>query len=148
MSQKFIPISGQCLCGAVKVTMTPAKREIHACHCSMCRRWTGSAFLEIDAIPGTLKSEGPVRIYESSDWAERASCGRCGSPLWYHLTATGANYHAVSAGLFDDAAGFDLVNEIYIDRKPRGYAFAGDHPRLTEAEFEAAIAPQPEEESL
>ena len=148
MSDTLTPISGHCLCGAVTVTMTPAVAEIHACHCSMCRRWAGSVFLEIDAVPGTLKSEGPVRIYQSSDWAERASCGRCGSPLWYRLTAPEANYHAFSAGLFDDAAGFPLTNEIYIDRKPPGFAFAGDHPRLTEAEFEADFVFQTEEETL
>lgn len=131
-------LKGQCMCGAVTVTMVPAKPEIHACHCGMCRRWTGSAFLEIDAAPGTLKAEGPVRSFKSSDWAERASCGTCGSPLWYRLTDPKADFHAVSAGLFEDT-GFALTKEIYIDRKPGGFAYAGDHPRLTEQEFLASI---------
>jgi hypothetical protein len=29
---------------------------------------------------------------------------------------------------------FRITGEIFIDRKPPGYDFAGDHPRLTEAE--------------
>lgn len=131
-------LKGQCMCGAVTVTMVPAKPEIHACHCGMCRRWTGSAFLEIDAAPGTLNATGPVRVFKSSDWAERASCGTCGSPLWYHLTDPNADFHAVSAGLFDDT-GFALTKEIYIDRKPAGFAYAGDHKRMTESEFLASI---------
>jgi hypothetical protein len=40
-----------------------------------------------------------------------------------------------SVGSFDDAAAFTLSGEIYIDHKPSGYTLAGDHPRLTEAEF-------------
>ena len=133
------PISGACLCGAVTVTMVPAAAEVHACHCGQCRRWTGSAFLEIDAAPGTLKAKGPVVAFASSDWAERAHCGACGSPLWYRLTQPGADTHAVSAGLFENAAGFPLTKEIYVDRKPEGYAFAGDHRRMTEEEFLASI---------
>ncbi|MGB3313316.1 MAG: GFA family protein [Albidovulum sp.] len=131
-------LKGRCMCGAVSVTMVPAKAELNACHCGMCRRWTGSAFLEIDADPGTLKAEGPVRVFKSSDWAERANCGTCGSPLWYRLSDPSAEFYAVSAGLFDDT-GFPLTREIYIDRKPGGFAYAGDHPRITEQEFLASI---------
>lgn len=132
-------LTGHCLCGAVTVSMEPAKPELNACHCGMCRRWTGGVFIEIDARPGTLKAEGPVRSLRSSDWAERTSCATCGSPLWYRLTDPKADFHAVSAGLFDDAGGFPLTKEIYVDRKPGGFAFAGDHLRQTEAEFLASI---------
>jgi len=132
-------IEGNCLCGAVTISMVPAAAELHACHCSMCRRWTGSAFLEIDAAPGTLEHQGPIRVFRSSDWAERASCATCGTPLWYALTDPTQPYHAVSAGLFDDAAGFPLTKEIYVDRKPAGFGYAGNHQRLTEAEFLASI---------
>lgn len=135
-------LSGRCLCGAVTVSMEAERNEIHACHCGMCRRWTGSAFVEIDARPGTLQAKGPVRAFRSSDRAERANCADCGSPLWYRLTEPGADFHAVAAGLFDDLTGFALAKEIYIDRKPAGFAFAGDHMRLTEAEFLAQEAAQ------
>jgi hypothetical protein len=37
-------------------------------------------------------------------------------------------------GAFDDTGSFGLNEEIFIDRKPAAYGFAGDHPRLTEAE--------------
>ena len=47
-----------------------------------------------------------------------------------------ANFE-IPLGLFDDPAGIPLVREIFIDRKPEAYAFAGDHPRLTEAEVMA-----------
>lgn len=131
-------LTGRCMCGAVTVTMVPARPELHACHCGMCRRWTGSAFIEIDAAPGTLKVTGPVRSFKSSDWAERANCATCGSPLWYRLTDPRADFHAVSAGLFEDT-GFPMTKEICIDLKPAGFAFAGDHERLTEAEFLTSI---------
>ena len=42
-------MKGHCLCGAVQLEFEPKAPEIHACHCEMCRRWAGSAFVEIDA---------------------------------------------------------------------------------------------------
>ncbi|KMK66404.1 GFA family protein [Puniceibacterium sp. IMCC21224] len=133
-------MQGQCLCGDVKVSFEPVEDKLGACHCAMCRRWTGSAFLEIDAKPGTLEYDGPVKVYASSEWAERAWCDSCGTTLWYHLTLPGHDYYSMSAGLVDDAGGLELKTEIYIDVKPGGYAFAGNHERKTKAEVEAGFA--------
>ena len=134
-------MKGHCLCGAVRLEFEPKAPEIHACHCETCRRWAGAAFVEIDVEPGTLKVEGPVKSYASSDWAERAWCETCGTTLWYHLTLPKFdNFYAVSAGLVDDMGGFPMTKEIYIDVKPDGFAFAGDHETQTKAEVEAKFA--------
>jgi hypothetical protein len=44
-------------------------------------------------------------------------------------------------GAFDDSSELRLTREIFIDHKPDGYAFAGEHPRLTAAETLAEYAP-------
>jgi len=133
-------LRGHCLCGAVTVSFEPLKDALGACHCEMCRCWTGSAFLEIEAKPGSLTYDGPVKSYASSDWAERAWCDSCGSTLWYHLTLPGHDYYSLSAGLVENAGGLPLKTEIYIDVKPDGYAFAGNHEIKTKAEVEAGFA--------
>ena len=132
---------GRCLCGAVSFEAEPPKPAMHACHCEMCRRWTGSALLAVMVPADALRLTGEehVRRLQSSDWAERAWCDRCGSGLWYRVTAEGpaqGQYH-MPAGLFDEPDRFELRSEIYIDRKPAGYAFAGERKRLTKAEVEA-----------
>lgn len=76
--------------------------------------------------------------YASSEWAERGFCRACGTSLFYFLKPSGT--YMVSVGAFDDAAVFELAREIFIDAKPPGYAFAGDRPRLTEAEVLAAFS--------
>ena len=83
-----------------------------------------------------ITGEEHIVTYASSDWAARSFCGRCGTGLWWRLTEAEAIY-VVSAGTLDDPRGLVLTKEIYVDCKPDGYAFAGDHPRLTCAEFEA-----------
>lgn len=97
--------------------------------------------IAFEAAPGH-GATGPVKTFASSEWAERAFCGTCGSALWYRVTAPGPHQGQthMAAGLFEDAIGATLASEIFIDRKPTGYALAGDHPRLTEAEVMAMFA--------
>ncbi len=122
--------SGGCLCGAVRFTATGVPDTIGACHCEMCRRWTGSALMAA-TVPGDgiqWTGTDAIRKCQTSDWAERAWCGKCGSALYYHVTAPGphsANYE-IPLGLFDDPNGFKLTSEIYIDHKPDSFAYAGE----------------------
>ena len=78
--------------------------------------------------------EGPVRIRASSEFAERAWCGNCGTHLWFR--ERGADYE-LSPGLFDAAGPFSLVREVYADRAIAGCRLAGDHDRITRAAYEA-----------
>lgn len=128
------------MCGAVTVSMTPARNSIGACHCDMCRRWTSSMFMTIPAAPG-YAALGPVKTYVSSDWAERAFCGECGSALWYRITAHGDmnGQTQMAAGLFEDTGENTLGLELYIDKKPEGYAFTGPQRKMTEADVIAAF---------
>lgn len=130
--------TGQCMCGAVRFTATGVPDRFGACHCDMCRRWTGSALLGITVPRDGVTWTGAenIRRIQSSDWAERAFCGSCGSPLYYHVTAEGpmtANIE-MPIGLLDDASGLAFTNEIYIDHKPDSFAYAGDRTRLTRKE--------------
>ncbi len=133
-------IEGRCLCGAVTVGAVLDKPVIRACHCDMCRRLTSSMFMSLAVDPASVTAEGPVRIYPSSDWAERAFCGTCGSTLWYGTRADGGRH--VAAGLFPDAGGAALKIEFFADRCPGGYALAGEHRKLDEQETIALFTGQ------
>ena len=132
-------MTGHCLCGAVTFTAEHVETDCHACHCNMCRRWAGGAgFLAADC-KGVAFSGDALSRFASSDWAERGFCSTCGTTLFYFLKPTGL--YAISVGAFDDQASFKLVREIFIDRKPAGYAFAGDHERWTEDETFKRLTP-------
>lgn len=132
-------MQGRCLCGAVKF-QTGDCNHVHACHCGNCRRWGGGPAL---AIPcGTdMKFEGEDGItrYASSEWAERGFCKHCGTHLFTYVRPTGDYY--VFAGLFEDQSAFDLVGQIFIDRKPAYYGFSNDTENLTEQQFYEKYAP-------
>ena len=141
------PRTGGCNCGAVRFEIASDPSEVGACHCGMCRRFTGGVFLAVsvpkDKIAFT-KDEG-LTLYTSSAWAERAFCKTCGSSLFDRVTAPGPMQGECHVGLgcFDDATGIALTGEIYLDRKPDGYSFAEDTRKMTEAEVEAMFAAPP-----
>ncbi|GGY24937.1 GFA family protein [Paludibacterium paludis] len=132
-------IHGHCLCKAVSVSATPATLHAGACHCGTCRAWGGGPLLSFDAGT-TARFEGKEHIaaYDSSAWAERGFCKSCGTHLFYRVKETGQCY--VPTGLFPDAR-FVFDHQIYIDKKPDWYAFAGEMKTMTEAEVMQMYAP-------
>jgi len=132
--------SGSCLCGAVSFTVNHVSKKVGACHCSMCRKWGGGPFMEVDC--GTdisFKGEENITVYNSTDWAERGFCNKCGSNLFYRLK--GSNQHMVPVGLFDDQAPFVFDSQVFIDKKPSFYSFANQTHDMTEAEIFEMYAP-------
>lgn len=125
-------IEGQCLCGGVTIAAVVDAPTLAACHCSMCQRQNSGPYISVMTDQSATKAAGPVKIFRSSDWAERAFCAECGSTIWYSTVHDGARY--LSAGLFENAGGASLELEYYADNCPQGYALAGDHKRMTKAE--------------
>ncbi|MEO0913001.1 MAG: GFA family protein [Pseudomonadota bacterium] len=135
--------TGRCLCGAVSYVVHDDVKDVSVCHCTMCQRWSGGIHVGFEASAGgvTFAGEENITVYKSSEWAERAFCKICGSPVYYRITAEGPMHgaYAMEAGTLDSRDGLPLAKEIFVDQKPDGYAFAGDHPRMTEREFLTSI---------
>ena len=126
--------TGRCLCGRVRFIAEGVEPDFHACHCGMCRRWSGgSPFFGASVKKVQFSGEENLGRFSSSEWAERGFCKSCGSTLFYFLKPE--KRYTLSVGTFDDPEAFALTREIYIDHKPPTYALAGDHPRLTEKEI-------------
>ena len=135
---EYDTIGGRCLCGAVRFSFVPAKREVGACHCSMCRRWSAGPFLALEHEgPATFVGAEHIGVYKSSEWGERAFCKSCGTSLYWRLS--GADHYAFSAGALDDQSGLAFTTEIFIDEKPDYFAFGNDTKKMTGEEVMAAF---------
>jgi hypothetical protein len=97
-------ITGGCLCGAVRYEIDAEALEDGAsyCHCSMCRRWSGSAFtVSVRAPSALLRWTGNMpKRYRSSSIAWRGFCGECGSPIYYQSEGK-PEYYVLSVGSLD-----------------------------------------------
>lgn len=137
--------TGSCMCGAVQFKITAPITETAACHCSMCRKWSGGVFMALQLPKDDVKIDGEdsVRTFTSSPWAERAFCGTCGSNLFYRVTAEGPMQGEIhmALGVLDNPSGIELSTELFIDNKPDAYGFAQDTHQMTEAEVMAMFAP-------
>ena len=78
-------LTGQCLCGAVKVSGAAQEPKVDACHCEMCRRWGSGPFFEVTCSHVRFDGAENITKIRSSDWAERGFCNKCGSNLFYHI---------------------------------------------------------------
>ncbi len=135
--------SGQCLCGAIKFTCVPKPHtdgmHVDACHCGMCRRAIGGPLMGVTlAEAPVVEDETALSVYESSDWAERVFCRKCGSNLFYRMKDGG--FYTVNAGALDDLSDAKLTVEIFTDDKPDFYSFSQDTKKMTGAEVMAAFA--------
>lgn len=129
-----IKAEGSCLCGAITFTTDNLIPKATACHCEMCRKWTGGVFISVSC--GTdVKFEGDenLGVFDSSAWAERGFCKKCGASLFYRLKEQNSYFMPVS--LFKDLKGVEFVTQVFIDKKPHFYSFAEDTKNLTEAEI-------------
>jgi len=82
---------GSCLCGAVAYEVSGELGDFGYCHCTSCRKASGSAHAANAPVDRTafrlVRGGARVREYESSPGKLRAFCERCGSPLYAYLAA-------------------------------------------------------------
>jgi hypothetical protein len=78
--------SGSCLCGTVEFEITGAFESFFLCHCSRCRKGSGSAhasnLFSTSASISWLNGEDQIKRYQLPKTRhEKCFCLNCGSPL-------------------------------------------------------------------
>ena len=79
-------IQGSCLCGGVRFQVTlPFRIAVH-CHCSRCRKHSGTFGLTQGRVPKEqfelLRGEELIRVYRPDGGKVKAFCSTCGSSLF------------------------------------------------------------------
>ncbi len=80
-----------------------------------------------------------ISVFNSSEWAERAFCNKCGSHLYYRLKEP--NQYIMPVGLFDTDIPFEFDHQIFIESKPSYYWFGNKTKEMTGEEVFAQYAP-------
>ena len=121
--------TGSCLCGAVKFEVDGPLRDVIACHCTQCRKQTGSYMSSTAAQDSDFKivEDRGLKWYRSSDKAKRGFCGECGSVLFWK--GDGRDYTSITAGSVDGATGVKLAGHIFCDDAGDYYVIAGGEYR-------------------
>lgn len=108
--------TGRCLCGAVSYEVRGLLRDVVLCHCSECRRWSGTGAGAFAAAHDTdlVISGDALRWIDSPDSkrnARRGFCVDCGTSLFWkspELERIG-----IAAGTLDEPTGVRVAAHIY-----------------------------------
>lgn len=117
------PAEGGCSCRAVRYRMESAPMFVNCCHCTWCRRETGSAFVinaMIEADRVTLLGERPELIdtpSASGKGQHIARCPRCRVAVWSHYFQAGPRVNFMRVGTLDDPSGCVPDHHIYTSTK-------------------------------
>jgi hypothetical protein len=125
-------LAGKCLCGSVRYVVTDEFVYAANCHCSNCRRSTGSAFKPFAGIErAKLKLTGGARdlmIFGDESANHDTHCSRCGS-LLYSVVRDGAFAH-VTMGTLVDAPTIRPTMHIFVGSKAPWFTITDDLPQF------------------
>jgi len=107
---------GKCLCGAIRFTLSGEIPSLYQCHCSLCRRVSGSSsnaalLIELSQLCWDA-GEQLVEKYANENGFKSHFCSRCGSPL-PNLTANDSAWW-VPVGLLDGGEGLRVGAHLYV----------------------------------
>jgi len=109
-------MKGKCFCGEVEFELSGAIPKLYQCHCSLCRKVSGSsanAALIIDVAQFRwMHGEGEISSYQNESGFKSEFCRQCGSPL-PNLTRNDSAYW-VPVGLLEDSKEISLAAHIFV----------------------------------
>lgn len=107
---------GQCLCGAVEFEVNAPSLKLYRCHCSLCRRQSGTASNLATIVSNSrfqwLAGQDKVSSWQKDSGFRSDFCSVCGSPVPNPLRTTRRTW--VPAGLLDQEASLSVVADIYL----------------------------------
>ena len=112
--------SGKCLCGAVSFTVEFPSNWVAHCHCSLCQKTHGAAFVTWVGLERSQVSiqnqDDLLSWYPSSEGAKRGFCSRCGSSLFFCSLKWPTEIHITRANFIER-----------VDREPQVHAYYDTH---------------------
>ena len=113
-------VSGECNCGSVAFEIDAPVSDVIICHCSICRRATGTNGIAVVLVNNDdfrwKQGESLVTIWRKpdADW-HIGFCSRCGSPL---PASSNESMMFVPAGLLSaDSGELSVTHHIFVDSR-------------------------------
>ena len=115
-------LHGGCICTNVRYTINQEPLFVHACHCSDCQRYSGSAFV---VLVGTAKDDFEVdgeltkvtNPTPSGSGYDANLCPKCATVIWQKYHFVDLPIIVVRGGTLDDPALAPPTYHIFTDSK-------------------------------
>jgi len=118
-------LEGSCICGSVTYEIHGDLRDVIACHCKECRKFSGHYIAATATAPENLKllSSSGLKWYRSSSVAQRGFCSHCGSSLFWKPDS--GDRISIFVGTIDGQTKLSLTSNIYTEEKGDYYYIEG-----------------------
>ena len=115
-------LSGSCLCGAVRYTVSGEAQRFYHCHCSRCRKASGTGHASNLFVQGSLtwnSGEELVRTFKLPEAARFANsfCEVCGSRMPRFIEKLGMVF--IPAGSLEDEPDMRPQARIFLDSRAK-----------------------------
>ena len=121
-------MKGSCLCGSIQYDIKGFSPGIANCHCSMCRKASGSAYGVFGTVPlediTWVKGGELIKEFTSSPEAKRGFCPNCGSSLYFKLLGDNTPFE-IALGTLDEEPNHPVDANIFFASKP-GWSISYD----------------------
>ena len=125
-------LKGSCLCGGIRYESNGPVGKALYCHCSMCRKWHGSAFRARLAVPKSafrlVCGEDLLVEYRSSADTIKRFCRVCGSPMMNSWDPDPDNY-GLAMGTLETDPGVRASCHIFVGSKAPWYEITDSLPQ-------------------
>jgi hypothetical protein len=127
--------TGQCQCAGIRFEFAGEPTDASFCHCSICRKLSGSAFAAyIEVSTGALciaDVERRLACYDVTARLTKEFCGTCGTPLFTRHSSF-PQFTYVSLGVLDDDRGIVPEYHQFVESKAKWYVINDDLPQYEE----------------
>ena len=143
-----IRLSGGCQCGAVRYALASMPTDATICHCRMCQKAGGGAFLASATLPASdlAWTRGQPASFQSSSTAARDFCAACGTPLTFKVL--GEQRVSVGVGTLDEPAAVAPTEQIGVESRLPWWQRAAQLPSHATQPFDMVSFQHPDHDTL
>lgn len=128
-------ITGSCLCGSLRFEVKVDTGEIYQCHCSICRKATGSSananiVVKAESFKWLNRPETLTQYSVTDDWIS-SFCSKCGSKAPCESEKDEIYY--VPAGSLNESDGLEITKHIFVGSKASWDTIGGDAEQRVDA---------------
>jgi len=130
-------LKGSCLCSNIRFEYSGKLGPITQCHCSQCRKTSGTAFAANCSIDKShfkiVSGESSITEFESTPDKFRAFCNNCGSPIYSRRDSLPDKLR-IRIGLLDTKIDNKPAFHIFVDSKAEWHEICDEIPQYAEIE--------------
>ncbi|MGJ8647178.1 MAG: GFA family protein [Marinomonas colpomeniae] len=128
---------GRCLCGEVEIKINGDITDIIHCHCSLCRKNSGTAYATNGFIQSSefefVSGEKSLSLFSLKPGRSRHFCSKCGSPVYSSNDQEPTRFR-IRLGILDSDIKERPISHNFVSSKANWDDIDADLPRYDTAE--------------